>query len=115
VNRNGFHFTFEAAITLLFVLSFIALLHFPQPYNMDSLLLKQKQHDLLSVWLISRNFNIEEMEKDFLFVFPGTGGFIEINGKRREIGNESTEISIENATYLDEGMELRTVSIGVYR
>ena len=115
MNRTGFHFTFEATITLLFVLSFIAVLHFPQPYNMDSLFLKQKQHDLLSVWLISRNFNIEEMENDFRFVFPATDGFIEINGKKKEIGKQTTEIRIENAAYLDESMELRTVSIGIYR
>jgi len=114
VNSDGFHFTFEACLTLLFVLSFIVLLDFPQQYNMDSLLLKQKQHDLLAVWLMQRNFDLGEMENDFGFVFPESSGFIEINGNRTEIGNSDGGLSIENAFYLDESLELRSISIGIY-
>ena len=115
MNNRGFYFTFEAAITLLLAISLIATLQFPQPESIDSLLIKQKQHDLLTVWILSRNFNAAEMEGDFRFVFPQSGGFIEIGGEKVLIGKQSREISVETATYVGEDLELRTIAVGIYR
>jgi len=115
VNEDGFHFTFEAAITLLLAISLVAALHFPGPENIDSLLIKQKQHDLLSVWILARNFNAEEMAGDFRFVFPQSQGFIEIDGEKVFIGEQSGEISVETAAFVGEDLKLREIAVGVYR
>ena len=115
MNENGFHFTFESGITLLLAITLVTSLHLPEPQDIGPLLVKQKQHDLLAVWILSRDFDKEHMERDFRLVFPQSGGFIEINGEKVFIGRQSDGISIENAVYVDEDLQLRTISVGVYR
>ena|SRR3990167_194381 len=111
------HLTFEASITLLLAISLAATMHMPVHADMGGLVMKQKMHDLISVWIMMREFDAEEMENDFKFVFGGdAAGFIEVDGRLNEFGRKGigANAHIESGTYVDRDFNLRRIRVGIY-
>src|SRR3989338_9142456 len=85
MNRNGFYFSLEAALTL----ALIALILISPKQKMESdastILLQQKMHDFLLVSAKQRSFSMQELKSNFEFVFPDKNGKIEIGSEIIEI------------------------------
>jgi hypothetical protein len=74
----------------------------------ERFLVRQKQHDLMRVWLHEGSFDTASMEADFRFVFPENEGVIEAGGKRVPVkGVKGNENSVVEAYYVKGSMQHR--------
>ena len=88
---------------------------------MVELYLFQKENDLIKIWGIEGEFNIDEMVSDFEFVFPEKGGAIEIGGNKIAIGPDtgngavSSEAVSSTAYFYNYSMERIKITVTVFK
>lgn len=108
----------EAAVSLLLFSAAVLALQPPPAKSLSDLYVLQKENDLLKIWVKEAKFEIQEMEKDFLFSFPGRHGFVSINGKTFEAGTpenarECGDFAVSQAFFLDENLKKTVLRVGV--
>jgi hypothetical protein len=74
--NNGFIFSVEGAMSLLFLGLILLTLTPPENEGPRILPIVQKQHDLIVVWDATNTQDTESLQKDFETVFPDHSGTI---------------------------------------
>lgn len=118
MKTKGFVFTSEAILTLVLAALLILSFQPARAENLDDLALQQKIDDLLIVWTMSddlKNKNLEEMQKDFKFVFPQNGGELKIGEEQITFGKEGKNAMVISTFFLGENLQPQTVTLTVFR
>lgn len=117
MKNDGFYFSLEALITLsLILVVFLAPLQKTQTES-KNLIVTQKMHDLLLMWVKQRNFSEKELKTDFEFVFPNNNGTISFDSNSMEIkngGREAKEIFVESITYIGDDLNYGKITLTVF-
>ena len=117
MNCRGIYLTFEAMLSLLILFAIISIPLQNEPQGLNELHILQKENDLLKAWLFERDFDLEEMKKDFEFVFPNSSGEIEIENERIAVGKPAgkrREIHSASGFVLDEKLNAVEIRISIY-
>ncbi len=96
MNKKAQSFSIEASIGLIILMLVFIFASGTQinEKNNDVLYITKLEHDLTKVWIIEKKFSINEMYKDFEFVFPNKRGYVQLNNEKIEKGvQEGDEIS----------------------
>lgn len=118
MNERAVYFSLEVILSFILL---VALIAFPLHRNegkADELVLVQKEHDLIKVWVKERCFSKDEMEKDFLQNFPSNAGIIEFEGKKIFVNStylnfKAQRISVKGF-YLDGFLKVQGLSLTVF-
>ena len=108
----------EAAVSLMLFSAAVIALQPPPAKSLSDLYVLQKENDLLKIWVKEAKFEIPEMEKDFLFVFPDSRGFVSIDGKTFEAGVPDNawkcgDFVVSEAFFLNENLKKTVLRVGV--
>lgn len=113
---KGFSFSFDAAISLLLLVSFIyvvlGVFSFSEE-NLNRLYVLQKENDLLKVWSYTRQTNSQEMIADFERVFPGKQKILTINNREILEGKGQNAVS-SKAILLNKDLEAMQIKLVVF-
>ena len=102
MNEKAAAFSIEAGVSLLVVMLFLLAVPLPENRkNYEVLYITQLEHDLLKAWIAEKDFSLDEMEKDFLFVFGETPGTVELNGRSITIGKSKGNAVSNEAVFFD--------------
>ena len=110
--NRGFYLSMEAIISLIILVSVLALPFVSDRNNLDSLYIFQQENDLLKIWAMDGEFNTGEMISDFEFLFSGKSGVLEIGDSRIEIGADFTGDAVSSTAYFY-GYGLREIKITI--
>ncbi len=117
MNRRGLYLTFEAMLSLLILFAILSIPAHNQIENLDELHILQKEDDLLKAWLFERDFELDEMKRDFEFVFPNSSGTIEIGNEKITVGKPGgthREIHSASGFALDGSLDAVEIRISIY-
>ncbi len=115
--KSGFVLSLEATLSLLIVasISILALSPAQKPDSLAELLILQKEHDLLKLWLKTRCSDAD-MIRQAKELFSGQEFELEINGIKvftSYSGGSKTAISAE-VFIVDEGLNMKKVKLTVF-
>lgn len=118
MNNRAIYLSVEAIISLIILISILALPSESREQNLDDLHVLQKQNDLLKVWTMERDFSAANLESDFLFVFPQQSGLVEFENKKIEIGKSGSlgnyKKSVASGYYIDDELRMKEIRLIVY-
>lgn len=117
VGSAGIYLSIEAVFSMLVLVMLLAVPLSAQKPNLERVYLMQKENDLLAAWARERQQDGNEIASDFMFVFPGKSGEVEMDrGKPITIGEpgRAGEKSVVSGHYVDGGIRLVRIKLTVY-
>jgi hypothetical protein len=118
IKMKGFTTTIEAIIALIFLSSIIILSqNFNESKPLNEVLIIQKGHDLIKVWVIGGEKSLNEMVKDFKQAFPNLAGEIIIDNSIKRIektGIKTKNLIVLKGFYLNEKNELKKIILKIF-
>lgn len=117
VGTAGIYLSIEAVFSMLVLVMLLAVPLSAQKPNLERVYLVQKENDLLAAWARERQQDGNEITSDFMFVFPGKSGEVEMEGGEPiAIGEpgRAGEKSVVSGHYVDGEMRLIGIKLTVY-
>ncbi|MEW6294801.1 MAG: hypothetical protein AB1467_00715 [Candidatus Diapherotrites archaeon] len=118
MNEKAAYFSLEVLLSFILLIGIIAFPVHRSEAGTDELVLVQKEHDLIKVWVKERNFSKEEIEKDFLQNFPSNAGLIEFEGRKifvnsKHLNLKGQKVSVKGF-YLDDSLKVQELRLTVF-
>ncbi len=115
MGEKGIAFSFEAALSLIFLaLIIIYSGNQEQEESSAEILILQKSNDLLKIWAKQGIPGEKEMAEDFLLAFPQHYGKIIINKKETKIGREGKQAISTGFSFFSANLEKKEITLIVF-
>jgi hypothetical protein len=116
--QKGIFYLMESAVALALMAAIIfslAAFDAPKPAEKaGELYITQGLHDLLKARIIEGDFSAEKMRSDFEMLFPGKSGFVEVDGKRIEIGEGHGRAIAASAVFYSAELDKKELRVSVF-
>ncbi|MFH1663681.1 MAG: hypothetical protein ABH986_02645 [archaeon] len=114
VKEKGFSFTFEAALSMIILVIIISIPVQSEPGKLEKIYVLQKENDLIKVWVKEKEFNENEMKKDFREMFLSEKGEITVEGKKIGIDGKTGNTIIKSSGFYYRNGKLDEISVKVF-
>ena len=106
----------EAILSMALLVSLLA---FPLPQQssyLNDLHVFKKENDLLLLWQQQgSSLNLEQMQRDFRFAFPGLSGKIVFDGIERTVGEQGNAGIASEIAFFDDLMQRHEIKLVVFK
>ncbi|MDP2973801.1 MAG: hypothetical protein Q8N60_02005 [Candidatus Diapherotrites archaeon] len=114
--KKGFYLSMEAILSMVLLVSLLA---FPLPQQssyLNDLHVFKKENDLLLLWQQQgSSLNLEQMQRDFQFAFPGLSGKIVFDGIEKPVGTGKNESIASEIAFFDGLMQRHEIKLVVFK
>ncbi len=113
-NEKGFSFTLEALISFSVLLLILTIPVQKEKSDLEKIYSIQKEHDLIKIWIKTKNFEEKNLKEDFKKMFPFQKGEIEIKGKKIEIKGKEGKDELKVSGFYYKNGKISEISVKVF-
>jgi len=112
--NKAFVFSLEAIFCLLLLITLLLITVPEEKKELRTLLVFQKENDLLKIWAKQETLSLKDMKKDFEFAFPQKNGKIMLGNESIAIGKKGSESISSEIAVIGNKLEATKISVSVF-